>query len=151
MARERVRWEPDIRAWMRELKEASDERLDLEVRKVWRKSAERVRDKSRGRAQNARPPASQRANNGPQHWGDLVSSIKSGATGTTPWVSIGSDRVPWALGHEFGSNQFRQFPAWTGKGGGTFFWPTVEEDRPQIVKEGERALEDAFSKAFPRG
>lgn len=148
-----VKWTPDIQQWMRQLKEASDDRLDLEVRKVWRESAERVRGRARGRAQGARPPASDKPNNGPQHWQDLVNSIKSGATGKSPFVSVGSSRVPWALGFEYGSAQHRQFPPWLGNGptAGRFFWPQIREDRPQVVKEATDALEEAFGKAFPKG
>ena len=149
-----IEWTPDIQKWMRELKEAGDERLDLEVRKRWRESAADARGRIRGAAQGAHPQTDNtRPSSAGTHWGDLVNSIKSGADGKTPFVSIGSKRVPWALGFEFGSNTYRQFPPWKGSGAdaGYFFWPTFVGMRPEIVRDTEKALEDAFDKAFPKG
>jgi len=98
-----IKIEPPLDVWMRLLRE-SPERVDKEVRKRFRDIARDVRDDARSAARAGHPVARfPRTRRGGQRWSDLVNSIRSGATSTTPYVAIGSARVPWALGFEFGS------------------------------------------------
>jgi hypothetical protein len=153
-----VRLDPPISAYMAILRQ-SPERLDLQVRKVFRELAADVRTEARSRASGSHPVAQfprNRPRRGTQHWKDLVNSIKSGASSTSPTVSIGSDRVPWALGFEFGSlrgPKKRQFPPWRGRGdsAGYFFYPAVRAAEDRIWPEMERAVDEAFAAAFPEG
>ena len=153
MSEAKVSFTPDIQGWMRELRQ-SPERLDLGVRKVWREAAANVRDRARSRAMGSRPATQKtpkRPSSAGTHWKDLVNSIRSGATGSSPHVAIGADRVPWALGFEFGSYRYRQFGAWTGRGmsAGRFFWPTFRAEQPRVAREAIDALVEAYRRAYP--
>ena len=88
--------------------------------------------------------------------GRVPKSIKSSAAQREVKISLGRESVPYALGQEFGSNKYRQFFPWTGpssKGGsaGRFFYPTIREETPGLVKEYLEALDDVGKEAFPRG
>jgi hypothetical protein len=139
--------------FVRELR-GSPERLDKELRKEFRTIAAEVRDQARGAASARRPASSgivRRTQ--PQHWQDLVMSIRSGADSDSPYVSVGSG-VPWALGHEFGSLQGpgrRQFPPWRGNKGGAgyFLWPTIRAARASIQAKALAAIDRAMHPAFP--
>lgn len=142
---------PGLRELIAELRK-SPERLDKKFRAEFRKIAADVRDRARSSAASSRPvgPSRPRTNQ-PQHWRDLVNSIRSGAQSDSPTVSIGRSSVPWALGFEFGSAVHRQFPPWRGNGGdaGYFFWPEIRAAREEIAKRALEAIEDALRPAFP--
>lgn len=142
---------PGLRELIAELRR-SPERLDKKFRADFRRIAADVRDRARSAAASSRPmgPTRPRTNQ-PQHWRDLVNSIRSGAQSDSPTVSVGRPSVPWALGFEFGSVQHRQFPPWrgAGPGAGYFFWPQVREAREEIAKRALEAIEDALKPAFP--
>lgn len=146
-----------LREFLAQLRKAP-ERTDLEIRKRFRVIANRVRDLQRTAAEGAHPKggaagtASRGSRGGRvQHWRDLVNSIRSGTQSDSPYVAIGSDRVPWALGFEFGSLQYRQFPPWRGNGrdAGHFFWPTLRDETARIVDEMGEAVDAALSEAYP--
>lgn len=146
-----VRIDPPVAEWMKLLK-ATPDRADKAVRKRFRDIAAEVRDEARGRASGSHPVALHpRVRTGGQHWKALVNSITSGATSNSPHVSIGSGNVPWALGFEFGSNRYPQFPPWKGNGpdAGYFFWPTVRDARDNVGDEMVKAIEEAMAEAFP--
>lgn len=157
-----VRIEPSIREYMKILK-ASPERLDLAVRKRFREAAAEIRDDARGAARANRPdPSKVRSITterrpkvaGRQHWDQLVNSITSGSQSDRPTVSIGSERVPWALGFEFGSlggPHKNQFPAWLGNGldAGHFFYPAVRRNTDAMIAKMVDIMNEAFAEAFP--
>lgn len=66
-------------------------------------------------------------------------------------VRIGGDQFPYAMGSEFGSVRFKQFPAWRGSGAGAGYslWPSIRMDIGQVEEEFRRALDDLVAKAFP--
>jgi hypothetical protein len=57
----------------------------------------------------------------------------------------GTTQQLWG-GSEFGSNNFKQFPVWSGREGrgskGWFIYPTLRENQPALVRQWE----EAFSK-----
>lgn len=66
-------------------------------------------------------------------------------------VLLGSSAVPFALGAEFGSYQYTQFPAWRGSGpdAGYFLWPTIRSKEAEILQAFLDALMKAAEPAFP--
>lgn len=144
-----------LREWVKELRQAP-ERLDKPMRAQFREIAAEVRTKARAAAQEHHPPAG--PNTGrphKQHWSALVSSITSGADSDTPWLKLGSERVPWALGFEFGSrkNRYPQFPVWRGFGrqAGYFFWPAIRAEEPDMKDRMLKAVDETFALAYPDG
>lgn len=123
----------------------SPDRLDKEFRRRFRELAAEVRDQARSNAQGAYP-GGKASHRGPQHWKDLINSITSGATAETPTVSIGKAAVPWAMGFEFGSNRYPQFPPPTG---GHFFYPAIRSSREDIQDRALKAIDEALNPAFP--
>jgi hypothetical protein len=55
----------------------------------------------------------------------------------------GTTQQLWG-GYEFGSNQFKQFPVWSGREGrgskGWFIYPTLRAEQPHIINEWENAF-----------
>jgi hypothetical protein len=56
----------------------------------------------------------------------------------------GSTKQLWG-GYEFGSNKFKQFPLWSGRGprggsAGYFIYPTLREEQPTIIAQWEQAF-----------
>jgi len=47
-------------------------------------------------------------------------------------------------GYEFGSNNYRQFPIWSGKEGrgskGWFIYPTLKAEQPHVIAEWQKAF-----------
>ena len=56
----------------------------------------------------------------------------------------GTTQSLWG-GNEFGSNQYKQFPVWSGKEGrgsrGWFIYPTLRQEQPYIVREWENGFQ----------
>jgi len=57
----------------------------------------------------------------------------------------GTTRDLWG-GYEFGSNKFKQFPVWSGRGtkggsAGWFIYPTLREIQPEIIAKWENAFD----------
>lgn len=122
---------------------AEPERLDKDLRKRFVEIAEDVADEARSRA-------AARTNPRPGH--KVIGTIKASSGGRDARVTLGANDVPWALGHEFGSIQFPQFPAWTGSdsSAGLFFYPAVREaSREDIPKAMHELLEEFAGRAFP--
>jgi hypothetical protein len=55
----------------------------------------------------------------------------------------GTTQQLWG-GYEFGSNNFKQFPVWSGREGrgskGWFIYPTLRAEQPYIINEWENAF-----------
>ena len=55
----------------------------------------------------------------------------------------GTTQQLWG-GYEFGSNQFKQFPVWSGREGrgsrGYFIYPTLRAEQPHIIAQWEAAF-----------
>ena len=88
--------------------------------------------------------------------GRVPKSIRASAAQSSVKLTLGRESVPYALGQEFGSNKYRQFSPWAGAapgggGKGRFFYPTIREETPGLVKEYLEALDDVAKGAFPRG
>ncbi len=132
---------PELRALVRDLR-ATPERFDKELRGSFREIARAVRDLARQKAEARTSPR-------PGHL--AVRSITSGADSRGPFVRIGNARAPHALGHEFGSQRFKQFPDWSGSSdnAGHFFWPAIRESRDTTEKFVLEAIDTTFAKAFP--
>lgn len=66
-------------------------------------------------------------------------------------IKIGGDAYPYALGSEFGSSRFRQFPAWRGSGSraGYSLYPSIRSNRSEIEQRYERLIADVAARAFP--
>ncbi len=66
-------------------------------------------------------------------------------------VKFGSARVPFAMGAEFGSIAFHQFPAWRGSGhtAGYFLFPTIRASATESLALFERELDAALREQFP--
>jgi hypothetical protein len=49
-------------------------------------------------------------------------------------------------GYEFGSNNYRQFPIWSGKEGrgskGWFIYPTLKAEQPHVIAEWQKAFSE---------
>lgn len=143
--------EGDLGGFMRQLR-ASPERLDLQIRARYREIAGEVRDEARGVAESRRPgggASTGRVRAGPQqHWKDLVNSVRSGSTSRAPHVAIGTARVPWAVGHEWGSKgRYRQFPPATQAG--YILWSTAKRREGQIVDRMGDAVGEVLGEAYP--
>lgn len=56
----------------------------------------------------------------------------------------GTTQQLWG-GYEFGSNKFKQFPVWSGRGprggsAGYFIYPTLRAEQPEIINQWENAF-----------
>lgn len=89
--------------------------------------------------------------------GRVPRSIRASASQTKMQVKIGRKTVPYALGQEFGSDRFRQFRPWTGKGPGgkgshgRFFYPAIREETEGIRRDYLDELDKVVREAFPNG
>lgn len=131
---------------------AMPERLDKEMRKEFRTISKKLVAPARAEAMAARPPrTTPKVVDGEYHWSTLVNTIRSGADANTPYMVIGSDRVPGWPGHVFGSvrPQFRPRLPKKGRGNeGYFFFPTIdkaadtiEDDTKHVVDKYARIAE----------
>lgn len=62
--------------------------------------------------------------------------------------------LPWAIGAEFGSIQYRQFPAWRGRGmgAGWFFWPAVEDFKERrMIDLWDQQVWNEIKESFSKG
>jgi len=81
----------------------------------------------------------------------VAASVKALAQQTGAQIKIGGPRFPYALGAEFGSVQYKQFPPWKGSGPGAGYslYETIRDRRQQIIDEYADMLTDLTAKAFP--
>lgn len=78
-------------------------------------------------------------------------SLRASRAAARAQVLIGSAAVPFALGAEFGSHVYKQFPTWRGNsiGAGYFLWPTIRERMDEVVEYYGEELDKITRKAFP--
>lgn len=82
----------------------------------------------------------------------VAPSVKSYAQQRSAQIQIGGSRFPFAMGSEFGSVRYRQFPAWRGSdsGAGYSLYPTIRENREEIERTYLQAVDQVTRRAFPR-
>lgn len=99
----------------------------------------------------ARRRATGRTNPRPGH--KVIDSIKASRVQSGVVVQMGRNSIPWAVGHEFGSNRYKQFPARSGRFGrgnaGYFFYPAVRATMGKIRDAYGDILDGLMAKAFP--
>lgn len=88
----------------------------------------------------------------------VASSIKAAATQQAS-VTLGGDQWPMALGAEFGSRRYPQFPPWRGNqwtdgegppgGEGYFLMPAVRENKEAFMEAYGRSVDELTRDAFP--
>lgn len=83
----------------------------------------------------------------------VVPSVKALAQQRSASVRIGGARFPFALGSEFGSIRFKQFPAWRGSAAaaGYSLYPTIRSEGPRVIEAYAAAVDRVAAKAFPKG
>lgn len=87
--------------------------------------------------------------------GSGVGSIRGSGGQSEASVAFGGMKAPYMVGQEFGSNRYRQFAPWTGKGPGgkgsqgRFAYPTLRAMTPDIKEQHGKEIDDLFSEAFP--
>lgn len=115
------------------------------VRPILKAFAERVAGKVR-QAYGRRYPTAQHVNAG---------GVRSAATNRSAQLILGGERAPFLLGQEFGSDKFRQFPAWSGNtdgaANGYYFFPTLRRELPDMTGELAQMVDEYAAKAFPVG
>ncbi len=81
----------------------------------------------------------------------VAASVRVFAQQAGAQVGIGGDAFPFALGSEFGSLRFTQFPAWRGAGAtaGYSLYPTIRAKRDEVVEMHGKALDQLTARAFP--
>lgn len=81
----------------------------------------------------------------------VASSVRALAQQARAQVGIGGARYPYALGSEFGSVRYKQFPPWRGSGPGAGYslYPTIRSMRDEISQKYLDRIADATSGAFP--
>ncbi|MGE4338197.1 MAG: hypothetical protein AB7E55_19795 [Pigmentiphaga sp.] len=79
----------------------------------------------------------------------VANSIRATATQKSAKVAIGGARVPHGPGHEFGSRQYRQFPAPAKSG--YIVYKAIEDKGEEIIEAYEVELDTLTSRAFPSG
>ena len=85
-----------------------------------------------------------------------AATIRAVASQTGSGVAFGGARFPWVAGQEFGSNRYRQFFPYTGKGPsgkgswGRVIFPAVREEAPAVEKDLHRRFDALAKRAYPR-
>lgn len=124
---------------------AMDEQATQEAKEVTGGLADFLKGKIEA-SSNSRGPAAQRiAQGGSVSKSSVSGQITYGFAGQK-FSGGGTTKQLWP-GTEFGSNKFKQFPSFSGKGpnGGSrgwFIYPTLRANQPAIVK----AWDEAFNK-----
>jgi hypothetical protein len=85
----------------------------------------------------------------------VLDSIRSNRVQSGVEVSMGGKSIPWAKGHEFGSNKYKQFPVPSGRLGrgsaGYFFWPAARWTRDKAGEAFLEVLDRVMARAYPEG
>lgn len=77
----------------------------------------------------------------------VAASVKVLAQQRSAAVRIGGRRWPYALGSEFGSRRYPQFPPVLR--GGYSLYPTIKASRDEMVEEYGEAVDRLMRRAFP--
>lgn len=75
-------------------------------------------------------------------------SLSSSSAASRAQISYGGSAFPFAMGAEFGSNRFRQFPPHRGREG-YFLYPAVRESRDEAMRIYMDAVDKIVHDAFP--
>lgn len=128
-----------LRDLQRELR-AVDKGWPKELRLANKRAAELVADATRS-SFGRRPGVAPR----------VAPSVKALAQQRSASVRIGGARYPFALGSEFGSVRFEQFPAWSGNGPGAGYslYETIRGRREEVIDTYAEAVDRLARKAFP--
>lgn len=139
-----------LRELTRELR-AVDAALPKEVQKgLKRVAGEIVVPGARGLAASRTNPK----------WGSAaVNTIRALASQQRAQVAVGSNRIPWAAGHNFGSKHTRitngrhstnQFPPTKGHRGGDYaLYETIERRQPQILDALVEEIDGLLTRTWP--
>lgn len=81
----------------------------------------------------------------------VAPSVKALAQQRNASVKIGGPKYPFALGSEFGSIRYKQFPAWKGNGpdAGYSLYETIRDKRDDVVEVYGDALDKLTARIFP--
>lgn len=88
----------------------------------------------------------------PSRSGKGAASIRGLASQSRAQVAFGSARAPYVVGQEFGSNRFRQFSPWSGKGPGgrgsegNFVYPAIRAEAEKLPEIYADLLDEALRK-----
>lgn len=74
-------------------------------------------------------------------------SIRAMKGATRAQIAIGSSQYPYALGAEFGSIRYKQFPSPIP--GGRSLYPTIRAKRNEVMERYGDLVDDVAKKAFP--
>ena len=77
----------------------------------------------------------------------VVNSIRGTATQTSAAFNVGGARVPHAMGHNFGSTRYRQFPPKANPD--YFMYRAIENRRKDFMQAYEDIIETVSKDAFP--
>lgn len=132
----------DLRRELRSLEKAYQKALDKEMRNAARPIVADA--KRRYRAIHPRS----RGGKGSQR------GLRAGSRRGQPTVNIGTVKIPYLQGQEWGSKTYPQFPTWrkspSGKGAvGRFFWPAVQDGMEEASKHVASAVDRAHRRSFP--
>lgn len=80
-----------------------------------------------------------------------VNGLRASKAAAAAQVILGGARAPFALGAEFGSNEYKQFKAWTGagQGAGHFLYPEIRAERDRISEMYLDRMVELAAEAFP--
>lgn len=84
---------------------------------------------------------------------EALGTLKATAGQLSASVKYGDTGVPWALGEEFGSIRYHQFPPWRGNGtsAGYFLWPTIRDELPRLFDAYDEMIQSVLAQVFPAG
>lgn len=97
------------------------------------------------------PARARMGQHSPRAGSRAAGTIRALATGTRAQIGVGSNSVPWAIGHEFGGGRrptTHMFPPHRGQEGYAVY-PTIRAMREQIMDQYGRMLQDLTQTAFP--
>lgn len=117
-------------------------RIDPELQKELRKTNREV---ARGVVVEARV----RAGSVGRQQAKAAKSLRAVAGNNYAGVSLGGPGYEFALGAEFGSYRFKQFPPWRGNdsAAGYFLYPTIRDRADEIVETYDDAIRAMIRKA----
>lgn len=124
-----------VREFQRELRAAGRE-WPKELRVASRDAAEVVATGAR-RSFESRPGVAPK----------VADSVKVLAQQRSAAVRIGGRRWPYAMGSEFGSKRYRQFPP--PRRGGYSLYATIAATRDEVVEQYAEAVDRLMRRAFP--
>ncbi len=77
-------------------------------------------------------------------WGsEAIGTIRALASQTRAQVALGSAKVRWAAGHEFGSIKYKQFPPSIGyRAGGYALYAAIDQEQDKLIDVYADLLEE---------